>query len=235
MAWPLFQIPLEQEVSRVSRLAFSAPLPAPDEEVEVSLQTTLEDAAARDFRWRLGYPGISKARHREVMAAWLDQWASLPFTGEPPAFDPRTPAGPLTFSLETRWRPEVQRIGEQTLLPVLLSADLFRNPFQQESRQQPIWLPGGHVEVSLTWELPPGAVPGPLPAAAGSEGPGGLAYTLEVAAEAPAEEDGASRVTTRLRLDTPYILPAADYAGVKRFFEELQRAAETRLLIGVGT
>ena len=125
------------------------------------------------------------------------------------------------------WQPDLQRAGDQLLIPALPRVDLLRNVFQEETRRGPIWLFGGHFEVSLAWELPPGAAIAALPEPVKSTGPGGLAYSLAVQSRPPA-------LTTLLTLDVPYFLSSADYPEVRRFFEDLQRAAETRLLVRTG-
>jgi len=232
--WPLFQIPARLPVGDVTKVAFSSRLEPDGKPVDLKLASTLEDCASRQLRWQLGLPAgpaltaEERKGRQEVVRRWVDEWANLPYPGEPPVLDPNDkPGEPFSFTVSVPWQPDLQRAGDQLLIPALPRVDLLRNVFQEETRRGPIWLFGGHFEVSLAWELPPGAAIAALPEPVKSTGPGGLAYSLAVQSQPPA-------LTTLLTLDVPYFLSSADYLEVRRFFEGLQRAAETRLLVRTG-
>ncbi|MEA2560632.1 MAG: Transglutaminase-like superfamily [Acidobacteriota bacterium] len=239
--WSLFQIPPELPVLETTRLTFSSRLQPDGKAGDLSLETALEGNAAWAFRFHLAFrsgAGVEaserRRRRQEVIRNWVDEWVNVPIPGEPPVLDPeQQAAGPFSFALTVPWQPDLQPAGNRLLIPALPRADLFQNVFLEETRQSPLWLPGGNYEVILSWELPAGAELAATPAPAQGEGPGGLAYSLEVVPQPPAGE-GRARVTSRLLLNLPRFLPLAEYAAARRFFEGLQRAAETRLLVKMG-
>jgi len=240
--WPLIRIPADLPISDTTRLAFSSPFAPDQDEVDLTLETTLHDSAAYRFRRMLGWRTWRtrtkevKARDQKILELWLDRWANLELKGTPPEINRTENVDqPLVFELKTPWRPEIQKVGgSNVLVPALPRADLFRNPFQAEIRELPIWLPGGRYEVSMTWHLPPGAAVMQVPVPAEATGPRGLAYTMEVAAEVSPDGPEPARLTTRVVVELPFMLPATDYSEVRRFFEGLQRAAGTRLLVATG-
>lgn len=237
-SWPLFQIPSNLQVLEATRLAFSSRLEPDGKAAGLALETSLEGNAAWAFRFRLGWLSAARfgaeeqqTRRQDVVRRWVDEWANVPFPGEPPVLDPEPQAAdPFSFAVTVPWEPDLQKIGSQLLIPALPRADLFQNVFLEEARQAPLWLPGGQFEVKMSWELPAGAEPAALPAPAQGEGPGGLSYSLEIASQ-PSTGGSPARVTSRLALRMPRFLPSASYPEVRRFFEGLQRAAETRLLV----
>ena len=240
-AWTLFQIPSSLSVLEITRLNFSSRLDSDGKPTNLALETSLEGNAAWAFRFRLGWLSAArfgvaeqKTRRQDVVRHWVAEWANLPFPGEPPVLDPEAQvAGPFSFTVTVPWEPALQKVGSQLLIPALPRADLFQNVFVEEARETPLWLPGGQFEVTMSWTLPAGAEPAALPAPTHGEGPGGLSYSLAIASQ-PASEKDPARVTSRLVLRLPRFLSNADYPVVRRFFEDLQRSSETRLLVKMG-
>ncbi|HBL29135.1 MAG TPA: hypothetical protein DD490_20075, partial [Acidobacteria bacterium] len=223
--WTLARLPADLPVAGATRIEASSRLDPEGKPTDLTLAATLKDNAARDFRWQLGMQkgetltDAERLRRQETLRQWVDSWVQLPLPGEPPVLNPDEKVRePLSFTLKVPWQPDLQRVGGQILVPALPQTPLFQNVFHAESRETPLWLPGGHVEVALAWELPAGTEPAAVPPRVEKSGPGGLSYTLEVAFQPPA-------LTTRLTLDLPRFLPRTDYPAVRRFFEDLQRAA----------
>ena len=233
------QIPADVGGTKITRMGLSSRLPAEGGATPIRLTTTLEGTAAWSFRWKLKWPfpaSQAEYRSRAVISDWLDRWLDLELTGEFSTLDPTAAfEEPLAFTAETQWRPEVQRLGEHLLLPALPRVSRIPNLFTAEERSAPIWLPGGRLEVSMSWELPADAVPGPAPEAVEATGPGGLSFALTTTAQPPSSAEAGPTLTTQLVLELPHMLPASDYPEVKRFWETLQRAAERRLAVTTGS
>lgn len=239
--WSLGQIPLTLPIRERTEVAFSAPFDPQGGETTLTLTSTLHDSASTDFRWWLGREGPKtdkvalNARREKAIAGWVDRWANLEFRGNMPNLDPAKDTDkPFAFELTTPWTPDVQHIGEQVLIPALPHARLFTNRFETEHRSDPIWLTGGRFEVSMTWVVPAGASVEQIPAPAEVKGPGGLAFKMDVAFRPAEEGRPTGELTSRVSMDQPYMLPAPVYPGVKKFFEDVQRLADTRLLLATG-
>ncbi len=246
--WSLVRLPADLPISETSQVALSSPIPLDSEPVDLTLHTTLSDSAAMWFRWGLGWHDDDKKdkdreKHAEerkkaaksALEGWLDAWTGLELKGELPELNPmQDPEKPFSFELNTTWTPEIQDMSAQLLVPALPKASHFVNEFVKDERGQPIWLPGGRFEVSFTWRLP--AAYGLLrtPPRAERSGPGGLSYVMEVTQGAPQREGEGASVTTQMLLTLPRMLPATEYAGVKEFYQDLQKTADTRLLISKG-
>lgn len=246
--WPLVRLPADLPVSETTQVALSSPIPLDTEPVDLTMHTTLNDSAAMWFRWSLGWheddgkdkDSATREEQRKKAAktaleSWLDSWTGLEMKGELPELSPMVdPDRPFSFELKTAWTPEIQDMSAQLLVPALPEARHFVNEFVKDDRGQPIWLPGGRFDVSFTWRLP--AAYGLLrtPPRAERSAPGGLSYVMEVTQGEPRGEAEGASVTTRMVLSLPRMLPATDYAAVKEFYQDLQKTADTRLLISKG-
>ncbi len=235
------QIPRDQPVSRRTELAFFAPFQPLQDEVRLMLRSRLYDAAAYSFRWRLAWPASKdderdvRERRKKVYEWWVDRWTNLEFAGPPPDFDPKVePAAPVDFQVAVPWKPDAQSVGDRFLIPVLPRADLFQNFFRSERRLAPIWLEPGEYQISMTWRLPPDAALEQEPPPAEGKGPQGLEFKMAVSYQAAPDADHPPLLTTTMVVHLPAMLPSTEYAGVKRFFDDLQRTADTRLLVKIG-
>lgn len=239
--WPLGQIPPTLPISERTELVFAAPFDPAGGETALTLTSTLHDAAATGFRWSLGWQGPKTeqaaldARRKRVVEEWVSRWANVEFMGTMPSLDPAKETDkPFVFAVTTPWTPDVQHIGDQTLIPAIPHAGPFTSWFKSETRSAPIWLPGGRFDVGMTWVLPAGASVEQVPDPAEVLGPGGLTFKMEVAFRPAGEGRPKGELTSRLSLQEPYMLPASAYPGVKKFFEDVQRLADTRLLLATG-
>ncbi len=236
--WSLFRMPTELgELDRIA-VVYEATLDPARDEVDLVTRTTFEGAASSAVRWNLRWKGPKTdeeelRKHREtLLTGWLDYWAGIPLPRPVPQVDPAIePTKPFVIEAKAPWKPEAQAVGEQVLLPAFPPAELFRNALTSETRRLPLWPDGGQHDVRMTWRLPAGWSPAQLPAPVETRGPGGLALRLEFSSQpASASEPGA--VIAHAVLDLPHLLPASDYREARAFFEAVQRAAASRLLVG---
>jgi hypothetical protein len=235
-AWPLMVIPADLPVSKTVQVAFTSPLVPDAESVELTLHTTSIGSDSAWFRERFDRTNPDEPsskpdkRVRIVIKEWLHWWTGIEFKGNLPKIYPlRDVENQFSFEVSTPWSPEIQKVGDQLLVPALPQADLFRNHFRSETRRQPLWLRGGRYEVRFTWQLPEPYGLHETPPRAERSGPGGLSYMMEVFPEVKREGQQKAALTTRMILTLPHMLPASEYDGVKEFFESLEEAADTRL------
>jgi hypothetical protein len=241
--WEMFRVPHDIPVTNTYRLQFATPLPErAGDEVALRLTSTGIGAASHALRKRFG---VEKAdmtanqrkkleeKKKKAVERWIDRWANIRFEGEMPAVDPKTNVDqPFVFDLSTNWTPEITDMGGTVLVPALVFADMFQNVFRAEMREAPLWFRSGRYEVSLTWELPGGATVETIPDPVEASGPGGLHFALETRMDPAGGAASSPALTTRIVIEAPPMLPATEYSGVQEFFNELQKATETRILIG---
>lgn len=237
-AWTVVRIPTDIPFNEDYRIDMKSPATIGGETVELEVASTFTDTASYYFRWRLpsNPPPEGKMKEADEERAkpfkdWLDRWTNLDLKGPPPEVDPKADTDkPLSFTLKADWKPDIQEAGGRLLLPCFPTVDLLRNPFTSATRQQPIWLDSGHYQFSMTWELPPGATPAKLPAAAEIRGPAGLDFKMACWSEPPKEAGKPHHITTSVEMMVPRFIPASKYSEARTFFEAVQRAAETRLV-----
>ena len=109
--------------------------------------------------------------------------------------------------------------------------ELTRNRFTAAARTRPLWLPGGHFKIRMTWDLPVGAEVATLPEPAERQGPAGLFFRLAATVEAVPSDPPHSAASTVLVVDLPSALPASSYEEVRAFFQALQQAGESVIVV----
>jgi hypothetical protein len=232
--WEIARLPLDTPVSDQTRVSYAAQISAVGGETQLHVDVDSIDSAAERMRWRLGYPekqaDLAKLteERKGVVKRWLGYWsgAAIPDADDVAVPDPTVDvAAPLRMSGDIRWSPDVQVVGGRILVPALPPTEFVHNPFVAEQRQHALWLMGGDYELRATWRIPAGFRAAPIDDRAG-DGPGGLAYRVSSATDA-----NGTIVATRLVVHEPIVLAASDYAGVRAFFEGLQRDATRPLLL----
>ncbi|MYG12898.1 MAG: hypothetical protein F4171_08875 [Gammaproteobacteria bacterium] len=233
--WSVERVPVNARVRDRTILRFSADAAAMTASGGTLTATAeLHGAAANRMRWRLGRrtskTNLAEAdkRRMDYLRGWLDGWAGtiLPEDFAVEVEEPDADVwNPYSLSAELPWHAHVQQLDDRTILPAFPRIALFQNPFVAERRRNPLWLPGGDFEVSMTWKLPRGMRPSQF-VQKESKGPNGLHYRLN-----QLWDEAQSQLTSTLVVRQPYMLPASAYEEVRQLFADLQRDSRTSALI----
>ena len=231
--WPIERVPVSAQMREQTIMKFAADATAMSPSGgTLSATAELHGSAANQMRWNIGRrnpdtdPDEEDKRRMAYVREWLDAWAGtrLPEDFSIEVDEPDANLWkPYSLNAELPWQANVQQLGERMILPAFPAVSRFQNPFVSEKRRHPLWLPGGNLEVSMTWKLPPGMRPSQLRQQQ-STGPEGLYYRLD-----QRWDEARSQLTSTLTMQQPYMLPASDYPQVREMFASLQR--ESRMLV----
>lgn len=236
--WEPKRVPTSSPIHELTVIEFTSDISPTGEVTDLTMRMFLEDAAARapraTLRLRGGqvYAGPEQAKDyaRDMLSAWvgLDRNRPVKISSDTTI----SPLAPLPLVIESEWQPRVQNLDGRLLVRALPDNWRTSNPFTATSRTLPLWLAGGDYDLRMRWRLPPGYTYAGEPISEDVVGPAGLQFSFTVVPETTPE---GNVLTSRLALSEPYIIDAADYAAVQRFFERLQRAVDRRKLLLVPT
>ncbi|MEO0425098.1 MAG: DUF3857 domain-containing protein [Pseudomonadota bacterium] len=232
--WAPKRVPVSSPIHELTVIEFTSDIAPSGEATDLTMRMFLEDAAARSARSTLRlrgggvYAGSEAATDyaRDMLSAWV---------GLDPEPDPKissdtmiSPLEPLPFVIESQWQPRVQNLDGRLLVRALPDSWRTSNPFTATSRSLPLWLAGGDYDLRMRWRLPPGYAYAGESISEHVTGPAGLEFTFTVETETTPNGEF---LTSSLVLSEPYIIDAADYTDVQRFFERLQRTVDRRKLL----
>ncbi|MEM9388413.1 MAG: DUF3857 domain-containing protein [Pseudomonadota bacterium] len=232
--WEPRRVPSTSPIHELTVIEFTSDLSPTGEATALTMRMFLEDAAARAPRETLGLRGgqvhagedVARDYARDMLSAWVGLDADRPVDI---SSDTRiSPLESLPIVIESEWQPRVQNLDGRLLARALPDSWRTSNPFTAIKRTLPLWLAGGDYDLRMRWRLPAGYVYAGETISETIAGPADLHFTFTV--ETERSEEG-TFLTSRLALSEPYIIDAADYGAVQRFFEHLQRTVDRRKLL----